>query len=772
MVANNFWKNMLSPSIMRNCSIAQFLRLGAVVLFAVFMAACGGGAGTVGIATGVALFTTAPSTVSIPVGTSTSYSISGGTPIYKTSSSNPTIAATSIASNGTTLNIIGVTSGTSQISVSDAVGAIVTISVTVGSGATGTTGTTTTPTPIALFTTAPSAITVTPGGAASFNIGGGTAPYLSSTSNANVATTGVTGTTLSIVGVAAGTAQVTVVDSTGTAVSINVTIGSGSATTVTQLYTTAASAVVIAPAGTATFNVAGGTAPYTATSSNKNIATAGLSGSVLSMNGLVAGTAQILVFDATGASVAITVTVSSGETSAAGTALYTTSASAVTITLGGTNTYSIGGGTAPYVATSSNTGVATASISGATLTVNGVAAGSAQVLVFDATGASVTITVTVSSSGIATTALYTTSAGAVTLAAGGTNEYTIGGGTAPYLVSSSDTSVAIASIASTTLTVRGITAGTAQILVFDATGASVAITVTVSSSGIATTALYTTSASAVTVSVGGTNTYSIGGGTAPYLATSSNTGVAIANVTGTVLTITGNTAGAAQVLVFDATGASVTIGVTAVQAASPLINVQPNGATGSVGDVLQFLFIGGTPGYTATATDTSIATLSAITANSKGGTFTATLMNVGSTNVTIVDSTGQTQSFTLTATQTSALLRLSPSALLIAEDSVNNIAFNIYGGTGPYSAFTSDQTLSSVTISGATLTVGLGTNGNRCINPINSSGTYIPDGTYGVTITVVDSLGASATAVMTIQDNGIGTGSLATQPTPFAPPCH
>ena len=45
-------------------------------------------------------------------------------------------------------------------------------------------------------------------------------------------------------------------------------------------------------------------------------------------------------------------------------------------------------------------------------------------------------------------------------------------------------------------------------------------------------------------------------------------------------------------------------------------------------------------------------------------------------------------------------LRLSPSALLVAEDYTGSFALNIFGGTGPYRAFTSDQTLSSVSIVG------------------------------------------------------------------------
>ena len=57
---------------LRNCSIARFFRFGVAALAAAFLVACGGGAGTLGIASGVLLFTSAPSAVSIPVGGSVS----------------------------------------------------------------------------------------------------------------------------------------------------------------------------------------------------------------------------------------------------------------------------------------------------------------------------------------------------------------------------------------------------------------------------------------------------------------------------------------------------------------------------------------------------------------------------------------------------------------------------------------------------------------------------------------------------------------------------
>ncbi len=533
----------------------------------------------------------------------------------------------------------------------------------------------------------------------------------------------------------------------------------------TALFTTAPSAVTIA-LGTVSYSIGGGTAPYKSSSSNINIVATTVTGSTLTMTGLIAGNAQVTITDATGSTLSIALTVGSGTTS---TALFTTAPSTVTLAVGANATFSVGGGIAPYVVNSNNAAVATVGVNGKAFIVSGITAGSSKISIFDASGSSLSFDVTVGSGGVAT-ALYVTAASAITLATGATNTFTIGGGTPAYAATSSNTNIATVSVAANTLSVHALAAGAAQILVFDSTGSSVSTALTVSSSATPTP-LYTTSPSAVSVATGASNNFTIGGGTAPYSATSGNLGVATVSVSGSALTISGVAGGTTQVLVFDATGSSVAIDVTTSQNGNLILDVQPDGATGNVGDVLTFLVSGGSPAYTINVNNPSIATVSPNSLSSSGASFSATLLNAGSTSVTILDALGQSKTFTLTVSQLSTSLRLSPSTMLIAEDSTNSITLNVFGGTGPYRAFTSDQTLSAVSTSAATVTVALGSNLNRCINPIDSSGVRVPNGTFDVTITVLDSLGASATAIVTIKDNGVGSGAVATQPAPFVPPC-
>jgi hypothetical protein len=159
-----------------------------------------------------------------------------------------------------------------------------------------------------------------------------------------------------------------------------------------------------------------------------------------------------------------------------------------------------------------------------------------------------------------------------------------------------------------------------------------------------------------------------------------------------------------------------------------------------------------------TVNNPSIASVTPSPVLSNGGSFTASLLNVGSTVVTITDALGQIKAFTLTASQINTILRLSPNPFLLGEDSTDIISLNIFGGTPPYRAFTSDQRLSSVSVAGSVLSVALGSNGDRCFTAFDADGKRILFGTFDVTITVLDSLGAAATSIMTLKDNGRGDG--------------
>lgn len=85
--------------------------------------------GTAPVTVGTAL-SVQPSTATITVGASPTFTIFGGTPPYSVFSSNTTVATVTYAGGGT-FTVTGVASGTATITVRDAVGATATVAVTV-----------------------------------------------------------------------------------------------------------------------------------------------------------------------------------------------------------------------------------------------------------------------------------------------------------------------------------------------------------------------------------------------------------------------------------------------------------------------------------------------------------------------------------------------------------------------------------------------------------------------------------------------------------------
>ena len=532
------------------------------------------------------------------------------------------------------------------------------------------------------------------------------------------------------------------------------TVGLPSAT---ALYSTAPAAVVVAMGTPVSFTAGGGTPTYRVTSSNQAVATAAVNGASFTVTAVGGGAATITLTDAAGATLSLAVTVNGNVVNPPpATALFTSAPAVLTVGVGSGATYAIGGGVPAYTVSSSNTGVAQVAINGKLFAITGVAAGAAQINVVDAAGTAVTLSVTVGGGAtLPPTPLFTSAPASVTVAPGAAASFTIGGGVAPYAVSSSNSGVARVGVNGNSFAITGVAAGAAQITIVDGAGAAVTLAATVGNGGPALP-LFTTAASTITIASGSTGNYSIGGGSGSYLASSSNSAVASVSISGSSLTIVAQGAGTARVQVFDGAGAVIGIDVTVTQASLSAVQVIPSEADGNVGDSLRFIVSGGAPVYGVTVNNPGIASVSPALVQSSGGSFSVQLLNVGATVITIVDGRGQSTTVPIQVSQLTTQLRLAPSAWTIGENANAVLGLSIYGGVAPYRTFTSDETLSSVSISGASVQVGLGTRLSRCINPVTSEGTYIPNGTFDVTVTVLDSLGASASSVMTIKDNGAG----------------
>jgi hypothetical protein len=371
------------------------------------------------------------------------------------------------------------------------------------------------------------------------------------------------------------------------------------------------------------------------------------------------------------------------------------------------------------------------------LAVMGVSMGSANILVSDSAGATVTVPLTVLSASMQ--ALFTTAPTSVTVAIGASPIYSVGGGSGSgYTATSSNTAVVTVGLSGTTLTVTGVTAGSANVVVRDSAGASVAVAVTVPAVG--NVALFTTAPPSVTVAIGASPIYSVGGGSGSgYTATSDNAGIASVSLVATSLTVTGVTVGSASVVVRDNAGATVTF---TVSVGTLTLAVTPNDATAIVGDVLIATITGGTPPYKASVGNDLVAMAAVQNSNE----LRTQLLQVGQTIVTVLDVNNQSVAYSLTSNATTPGIRLSPGAVTISENDDEPIFFTVFGSApGAFNVFSSDTTRLTATIDPANpqmITVDTGTNDDRRVTEDTD-----------VTITVIDSTRATGVAVIKIENN-------------------
>ena len=432
----------------------RLFKLLVSLLTVAFVAACGGGGGSAGLPAGTvnAITTSAPESLTVVLGGTQSFTITGGKAPFKISSSNSSIAQGLIS--GSNFSITGVASGTTTVVITDTAQQSASIAVTVGPV-------------LELYSDAPSTINMSPGTAITYTIGGGAPTYTVNSTDNRIATAVITGTKLTITAGAVGVATVTVRDAEGKTIPYTVTVGG-----IIALYTTAPASLMIANGGQRSFVVGGGVPGYSAASSDNRVVTASLSGSSLTLQAVAPGSASILIKDTDNKQVTIAVTV--GGSSPLG--FYTSAPDSITLAKGNQSNYSVGGGVSPYTATSSDNRVASVNLSGTSMSVAAVGFGTATISIRDSGGSTLSVAVTVA--GSSSEDLFTTAPATLSMSAGSTLSFSVGGGAQPYSVTSTDSRVVTGAISGTTLTVSALKSGTAALQIVDALGKILQVVVT------------------------------------------------------------------------------------------------------------------------------------------------------------------------------------------------------------------------------------------------------------------------------------------------------
>lgn len=333
--------------------------------------------------------------ITVSVGQSTSITTANDIDAYVGSNSASNIVSVSI--NGTQVTFTGVALGSSNVSLcgvgtaSDCTNLSVT--VTTGSASSG-------------LSFSQNDLSLPVSSNQSVTVSGGTGTYsISSESNASVASASLSNNTLTVSGIAAGSATITVCDTSSLCGTLSATVGSTSTTSSSGLSFSENNFSLVT-GGSQTVVISGGNGTYhISNNSNSSDAPASTSGNGVTVYASDPGSATITVCDTANDCGTLSVVVNASIVSQA----VTFSVPNPTIAAGQSLNVTLSGGTTAYVVLSNNTpSVVQASItSGNTLALYGETAGSDQLAICATGGGCSPLSVTVTG-GTTTTATNTT----------------------------------------------------------------------------------------------------------------------------------------------------------------------------------------------------------------------------------------------------------------------------------------------------------------------------------------------------------------------------
>lgn len=248
----------------------------------------------------------------------------------------------------------------------------------------------------------------------------------------------------------------------------------------------------------------------------------------------------------------------------------------------------------------------------------------------------------------------------------------------------------------------------------------------------------TTAPAVLGLPLGVVSEYSVRGGVGPYRVSTSNPRVVDVSLSGGTFWINTVGQGTATVTLLDNNTGSTAISVTV----GDQLKLSASNLKSYVGDQIKVQITGGTPPFRASTIDT------AVTAVVNGRELLLNLQALGKVDVVVIDALNQQAIVNVEVIAGSPQFALTPAAQTVSENSTEAITLRVIGGVGALSVKSSDTNLFKASISGNLVTLTTGVKGDRCIG----------DGDGNVTITVIDSRGGFATAVVTLQKNPAGCG--------------
>ncbi|MDP9110821.1 MAG: hypothetical protein M3M96_04230 [Candidatus Eremiobacteraeota bacterium] len=392
-----------------------------------------------------------------------------------------------------------------------------------------------------------------------------------------------------------------------------------------------------------------GTGPFTATGC-PGIVNATVTGSVVNLVGVGAGTCVVVITGPNGAQGTITVTVSPAPP-------ITASPGTIGLLPGATGGFTVSG-PGPFTATGCP-GIVNATVTGNVVNLVAVGAGVCAVVVTGPGGVQTIVNTTVS----ANTPLAA-NPGTINLGTGGTGAITVTG-TGPFTATGCP-GIINATVTGNVVNLAGVGAGVCVIVITDANGVKTTVVGTVT----AATPLTATPA-VINLGPGGTGSISVSG-TGPFTATGCP-GIINATVTGNVVNLVGVGAGVCAILITGPNGVQTTV-VGTVSATTPItanpttVQLAP-GATAGV-------TIAGTGPFTATGCP------GIVTATVTGNVVNLVGVGAGVCVVVVTGPNGVTATIGTTVSATPPIA-LAPTAVTLGAGGAGTVAIT---GTGPFTA--------------------------------------------------------------------------------------
>jgi len=291
---------------------------------------------------------------------------------YISSNTNSSVASANIS--GSSVYVNGLNAGTTNISVcQSSTSQCATLYVTVSGGIGYNSG----------FSLSQTSVALNLGQAQSVAIYGNGNYYLSSNSNSSVVSAGISGGTLTLTGIVAGSSTLSICQTTPTyqCATLYVTVngynggyGSGSGS---LWFNPASVSLSVGQNSSVSINTNYGyaTGYYISSNNNSYVASASISGSQLNVYGLTAGNSSVTVCQSNGGCGSLYVTVGGSSGYYGGGAL-SLSQTSLTLTVGQTQAVTVYGNGSYYISGNNNSSAATVSVSGNTLNVYGAGSGS------------------------------------------------------------------------------------------------------------------------------------------------------------------------------------------------------------------------------------------------------------------------------------------------------------------------------------------------------------------------------------------------------------